>query len=55
MTYRLLHLSWKSGFRVSCQEGVVNNIFLRSINSKSKPIIYHPQSSCEAELVSKKE
>ena len=50
-----LHLTWKSGFRVSCQEGVVNNIFLRSIYRKSKPVIYHPQSRCEAKLVSKKE
>ena len=35
-----LHLTWKSGFRVSCQEGVVNNIFLRrSPDTMSKPIV----------------
>ena len=50
-----LHLTWQSSFVVISQEGVVFNFFLRGINRKSKPVIKHPQSGCEAELVSKEE
>ena len=46
----ILHLIWQSGFGVSSQKGEVSNVCLASKDRKSKPVVYNPQSRCEAEL-----
>ena len=50
-----LHLRRQSGFLVSSQESVVNNIFLGSILRKSEAIVDHTQGKCGFKLVSKEE
>ena len=54
-TWHAFNLRWQSGFLVSSQESVVDNIFLGSVLRKSETIVDHTQAKCGFKLVSKEE
>ena len=54
-TWHAFNLRWQSGFLVSSQESIVDNIFLGSVLRKSETIVDHTQAKCGFKLVSKEE
>ena len=52
---RQINLTWQRSLLVRGQESIVNHYFFGSKHSRSKPIVKHPQSRSDLELVSKEE